>query len=67
MDKIIAIAINEYNDSGISDLKNCLNDINSLVTILTTDYQGDFEVLLYTESHQTTLSFLFNQLQTVPK
>lgn len=62
MDKIIAIAINEYKSQNISNLKNCLNDINSLIGILTEKYFDDPDLILYHKPEQTTLSFLYNSL-----
>ncbi|WP_099476946.1 caspase family protein [Acinetobacter pittii] len=65
MDKIIAIAIDEYSNSPERNLKNCLNDINIIVNILSTDYEYDFEysgITLYTRPEQTTLSYLYKSL-----
>ncbi|MGR2671842.1 hypothetical protein ACUXVT_11290 [Acinetobacter soli] len=65
MDKIIAIAIDEYSNSPEKNLKNCLRDINSIVNILNTDYMYDAEyseILLYTKPEQTTLSYLYKSL-----
>lgn len=62
MDKIIAIAIDEYQSQNISNLKNCLNDINSLIGVLTENYFDDPDLILYHKPEQTTLSFLYNNL-----
>jgi hypothetical protein len=62
MDKIIAIAIDEYKSQEISNLKNCLNDINSLIGVLTENYFDDPDLILYHKPEQTTLSFLYNKL-----
>lgn len=62
MNKIIAIAIDEYSDPKIMNLSNCVRDLNSLIDVLTSKYQFD-EVELYTKPQQTTLAFLYNELQ----
>ncbi|HEM8242550.1 hypothetical protein V8Q08_00690 [Acinetobacter baumannii] len=65
MNKILAIAIDEYSSTQIKNLKNCLNDINSIVNILTTEYEYDSnnsEIILYTKPEQTTLSYLYSKL-----
>lgn len=63
MDKIIAIAIDEYQSDNIKNLNNCLNDINSLIGILTENYQyDDLDIVLFNKPEQTTLSFLYNRL-----
>lgn len=65
MDKIIAIAIDEYSESPEKNLKNCLNDINSIVSILSTEYEYDTdnsEIILYSKPEQTTLSYLYKSL-----
>lgn len=61
MNKIIAIAINEYNDPRINNLNNCINDINALIDILSKKYDFDY-IELYTKPEQTTLSFLYNEI-----
>ncbi len=65
MDKIIAIAIDEYTNSPSKNLKNCANDINSIVQILKTDYEydpDDSEIIIYSKPEQTTLSYLYSSL-----
>lgn len=63
MNKIIAIAIDEYNSERIDNLKNCLNDINSISGILLEDYQyDDLDYVLFNKPEQTTLSFLYQSL-----
>lgn len=61
MNKIIAIAIDEYADPTIYNLKNCSKDINSLISILSKRYQFD-SIELFTKPEQTTLSFLHAEL-----
>ncbi|ASO71115.1 MULTISPECIES: caspase family protein [Acinetobacter calcoaceticus/baumannii complex] len=65
MDKIIAIAIDEYTNAPEENLKNCLNDINSILNILNTDYEynlDDLGLVLYSKPEQTTLSYLYRRL-----
>ncbi|ADY52453.1 peptidase C14 caspase catalytic subunit p20 [Pseudopedobacter saltans DSM 12145] len=61
MNKIIAIAIDEYSDPTIKNLQNCIKDINLLIDTLSNLYEFDsFE--LFTKPEQTTLSFLYDEL-----
>ncbi len=65
MNKIIAIAIDKYINEPVKNLSNCLNDINSIIGILTSEYEydsEDTEILILSEPQQTTQSFLFNRL-----
>lgn len=63
MDKIIAIAIDNYNSNEIQNLSNCLNDVNSLLDILTKYYHhDDLDLILYSKPEQTTLSFLYKSI-----
>src|SRR4051812_20633349 len=61
MNKIIAIAIDEYSDAIIDNLKNCSKDINALISTLSHSYQFD-SIELFTRPEQTTLSFLHSEL-----
>lgn len=61
MNRIIAIAINEYQDPRINNLNNCINDANSLIDILSKKYNFE-SIELYAEPEQTTLSFLYNEI-----
>lgn len=61
MNKIIAIAIDEYFDSSIKNLQNCSKDINLLIDTLTNLYEFD-SIELFTRPEQTTLSFLYKEL-----
>jgi hypothetical protein len=61
MNKLIAIAINEYSDPLITDLNNCINDANGVIDILSSKYQfSDIEILSSKES--TTLVSLYQNL-----
>jgi Caspase domain len=61
MNKIIAIAIDEYSDPSIVNLQNCFNDINLIISTLSNSYQID-SIELFTKPEQTTLSFLYDGL-----
>lgn len=61
MNKIIAIAIDEYSDPIIDNLKNCSKDINLLISTLSHRYQFD-SIELFTKPEQTSLSFLYAEL-----
>lgn len=61
MNKIIAIAIDEYSDPTIDNLQNCSKDINLLISTLLNNYQFD-SIELFTRPEQTTLSFLYTEL-----
>jgi len=61
MNKLIAIAINEYDDPLITDLNNCVSDVNAIIDILSSKYQfNDIEILSSKES--TTLVSLYQNL-----
>lgn len=61
MNKIIAIAIDEYEDNAINNLNNCSNDINALIDAISNKYVfGSIE--LYLRHEQTTVSFLYKEL-----
>lgn len=61
MNRIIAIAIDEYSDPTIKNLKNCFKDINLLIGTLSNLYDFD-SIELFTKPEQTTLSFLYEEL-----
>lgn len=61
MNKIIAIAIDEYSDPTIKNLQNCSKDINLLIGTLSNLYEFD-SIELFTKPEQTTLSFLYEEL-----
>lgn len=58
MNKIIAIAIDEYSDPSIDNLQNCFKDINLIISTLSNSYQFD-SIELFTKPEQTTLAFLY--------
>lgn len=64
MNRILAIAIDEYDDVKINNLKNCLNDINSLIGVFSQRYEFDL-IELFTKSEQTTRAFLFDVLYSI--
>ncbi|WP_147402553.1 caspase family protein, partial [Acinetobacter baumannii] len=60
-----SLAIDEYTNAPEENLKNCLNDINSILNILNTDYEynlDDLGLVLYSKPEQTTLSYLYRRL-----
>ncbi|WP_175622467.1 caspase family protein [Chryseobacterium schmidteae] len=61
MNKIIAIAIDEYQDDKLENLNNCVKDINSMIDVLSKKYVFD-SIELYNKYEQTTLQFLYNEL-----
>ncbi len=59
--KILGIAINDYNDFELNKVNNCRNDLNAITSILTSKYSFD-NVELLMEKKQTTRKFLYNYL-----
>jgi hypothetical protein len=59
--KILGIAINEYDDFDLNKINNCLNDVNEIVSLLTSRYSFD-EVELLSNKEQTTRKFIHNRL-----
>ncbi len=64
MNKIIAIAIDIYDDTSFINLKNCKSDINALVNVLSDLYHFD-DIIIYTQKEQTTLSFIHSNLYDI--
>jgi len=62
VNSILGIAINQYTDSRLDNLSNCLSDINEIVYILKQKYQFD-DIELLTCGEQTSRKYLFNKLQ----
>lgn len=61
MNKIIAIAINEYADPAIINLNTCVSDVEILVKTLTEDYQFD-DVILKVKPEDTTGNEIYEVL-----
>jgi hypothetical protein len=61
MNKLIAIAINQYTDPQIPKLTNCLSDVNAIIDILTQSYKFE-RPELYAEKKATTLIAIYNNL-----
>lgn len=60
--KIIGIAVNQYDDPGLNNISNCLNDLNEVISILSSRYvTSDIELL--SKKEQTTFKFLYNKLR----
>jgi len=61
MNKVIAIAIDNYADPLIGDLKNCCRDVNSLIDVVSRSYEFE-SITLYNKPEQTTHQFLYDEL-----
>ncbi len=61
MNKILGIAINEYDNDILNNISNCINDLNEVVGILKSKYMFD-EVELLSKKEQTTRKYLHNTL-----
>lgn len=61
VNKILAIAINEYDDFELNKINNCLNDLNAIVSILKSKYLFD-DIELLSNKEQTTRKFIYNRL-----
>lgn len=61
INKILAIAVNSYDDIRYDNLSNCLNDVNQVTNILKTKYIFD-DIELLTTKKETTRSFIYNKL-----
>lgn len=61
MNKIIGIAINEYDDLGLNSIENCINDLNRLLSVLSSRYKFD-DIELLSRREQTTSRFMYDTL-----
>lgn len=61
VNKILAIAINDYNDPELDKIQNCKSDIEKIISILTTKYTFD-DVEFIFEKSETTRKSLYNYL-----
>ena len=61
MNRILAIAINDYDDPSLGQLHNCSNDINTLASTLSSNYQFD-DIEILAKREQTTKEFLHDFL-----
>lgn len=61
INKIIAIAINEYDDSNLNQIENCEKDIRNIIQVLTDKYVFD-DIELISSKTDTTRKALFNNL-----
>lgn len=59
MNKILGVAINEYDHEILNNISNCINDLNEIVGILKSKYQFD-DFLLLSKKEQTTRKYLHN-------
>lgn len=60
--RILAIAINDYNDAGLNKVQNCHKDVTEIIQVLTTRYTFEDVDFIY-EKNDTTRKSLFNKLQ----
>lgn len=60
--KILAVAITDYDDQKLNSLSNCKNDIENILKVLTSKYQFDDIEFLH-EKVDTTRKNLFNKLK----
>ena len=60
--KILAIAITDYDDKKSNNLSNCKNDLENILKILTNKYQFD-DIDFIFEKIDTTRKSLFNKLK----
>ena len=63
INKILAVAINDYDDPNLNQIQNCKSDIEKIISILTTKYTFD-DVEFISEKSSTTRKALFNYLNT---
>lgn len=61
MNRILAIAINHYDDPTLGQLHNCNNDINTLTSTLSSHYQFD-DIEILSNREQTAKEFLHDYL-----
>lgn len=61
INNVLAIAINEYDDSELNKIQNCQNDVSSIIKVLTEKYAID-DVELITDKALTTRKSLYNKL-----
>ena len=59
--KILAIAINDYDDAELNQIQNCKKDLENIIKVLTTKYTFD-DVEFIFEKSKTTRKALFNSL-----
>lgn len=60
--KILAIAITDYDSKELNTLSNCKNDLEKVLQVLTNKYQFDDVEFLY-EKEDTTRKSLFNKVK----
>lgn len=63
INKILAIAINEYDDVELNKIQNCRNDVENIISILTQKYEFEEVDYIYEKGH-TTRKALFNKLNS---
>lgn len=63
INKILAVAINDYDDPTLNQIQNCKSDVEKIISILTTKYTFQ-DVEFISEKSSTTRKGLFNYLNT---
>ena len=61
VNKIIGIAINDYDNAELDKIQNCRNDIETIIGLLSNKYTFD-DVELITDKINTTRKALYNKL-----
>lgn len=63
VNKILGIAINEYDDDELNKIENCENDVKKIISTLTDKYEFEDVEFIY-QKNDTTRKALFNKLSS---
>ncbi len=66
INKVVGIAIEDYQDDKLDKLANCKTDIHEIINVLTKEYEFD-DVTIYEDMNATTRKALLQSLQEVFK
>lgn len=61
INKVLGIAINDYDDERLNEIQNCQKDVSSLISILNEKYDIEDVEFIYKKS-ETTRKAIFNKL-----
>jgi hypothetical protein len=61
INKVLAIAINDYDDDSLNKMQNCKNDVSSIIKTLNDKYEID-DVEFISDKSETTRKSLYNKL-----
>jgi len=61
VNKILAIAITEYDDPHLNKIQNCFDDVSKILKLLNSNYRFD-DTLFIHRKEETTLSTLYSKL-----